>query len=63
MQSVYDIRKLLLKFGTIIYLGDRLADLEMMETELDELFQVNIITKEEYLEAKLILRKEREKTK
>ncbi|UOQ86006.1 YqgQ family protein [Gracilibacillus salinarum] len=63
MQSVYDIRKLLLKFGTIIYLGDRLADLEMMETELDELFQVNIITKEDYLQAKMILKKEREKTK
>ncbi len=63
MDSVYDIRKLLLKFGTIIYIGDRLADLELMEEEINELFQVKMITKVEFLQAKIIITKEKEKIK
>ncbi|QGH34927.1 DUF910 family protein [Gracilibacillus salitolerans] len=63
MDSVYDIRKLLLKFGTIIYIGDRLADLELMEEEINELFQVKMITKDEFLQAKIIITKEKEKIK
>lgn len=59
MESVYDIRKLLLRFGTVIYLGDRLADLELMETEISELYHVNLITKEEFMKARLILAKEK----
>ncbi len=36
MKSVYDIQQLLKKFGTIIYVGDRLGDLELMEMEIKE---------------------------
>ncbi|MFC4404216.1 YqgQ family protein [Gracilibacillus xinjiangensis] len=63
MNSIYDIRKLLLKFGTIIYIGDRLADLELMEEEINELYQVKMITKDQYIQSKILLKKETEKTK
>ncbi|WP_018933849.1 YqgQ family protein [Gracilibacillus lacisalsi] len=63
MDSIYDLRKLLLKFGTIIYIGDRLADLELMEEEINELYQVKVITKEQFLQAKIIITKEKEKIK
>ncbi|MFD2658345.1 YqgQ family protein [Gracilibacillus thailandensis] len=63
MDSIYDLRKLLLKFGTIIYIGDRLADLELMEEEINELFQVKMITKEQFLQGKIIITKEKEKIK
>ena len=39
MKTVYDVQQLLKKFGTIIYIGDRLADLELMEEELKQLYQ------------------------
>ncbi|SFL82242.1 Uncharacterized protein YqgQ [Gracilibacillus orientalis] len=63
MDNVYDLRKLLLKFGTIIYIGDRLADLELMEDEINELYQVKMITKDEFLQAKIIITTEKEKIK
>ncbi|MGN8645476.1 YqgQ family protein [Gracilibacillus sp. HCP3S3_G5_1] len=63
METIYDLRKLLLKFGTIIYIGDRLADIELMEEEINELYQVKVITQEQFLQAKMILTREKEKIK
>ena len=31
MRTIYDVQQLLKRFGTIIYIGDRLADLELIE--------------------------------
>lgn len=58
MKTIYDIQQFLKKFGTIIYIGDRVADLEMMEAELNELFQSQLIEQKEYQTALLILRQE-----
>ncbi|MDC3413393.1 YqgQ family protein [Aquibacillus sp. 3ASR75-11] len=58
MKSVYDVQQLLKKFGAIIYIGDRLADLELMETELKELYTSQCITTEDYQMAILLLRQE-----
>lgn len=58
MKSVYDVRQLLKKFGTIIYIGDRIADLELMEEELIELYQQKMIPSETFLLARSILRDE-----
>jgi uncharacterized protein YqgQ len=63
VNSIYDVRKLLMKFGTIIYIGDRLADLELMVEEITELYQVKVITKEQYISAKLLLSEEINKLK
>ncbi|WP_223591383.1 YqgQ family protein [Neobacillus bataviensis] len=58
MKTVYEIQQFLKKFGTIIYIGDRVADLELMEAELTELFQAQLIEQREYQTALLILRQE-----
>lgn len=58
MKTVYEIQQYLKKFGTIIYIGDRVADLELMESELKELYQSQLIDPKDYASAKLILRHE-----
>ncbi|MBA2873473.1 YqgQ family protein [Thermaerobacillus caldiproteolyticus] len=58
MKTVYDVQQLLKKFGTIIYVGDRLADLELMEEELKELYQSQLVDVKDYQMALLILRHE-----
>jgi uncharacterized protein YqgQ len=58
MKSVYEIQQFLKQYGTIIYIGDRIADLELMEAELKELNQSQLIEPKEYQTAILILRQE-----
>lgn len=58
MKTVYEIQQFLKQFGTIIYIGDRVADMELMETELKELYQSQLIESKEYQTALLILRQE-----
>lgn len=58
MKTVYEIQQYLKQFGTIIYIGDRVADLELMESELKELYQSQLIDSKDYAAAKLILRHE-----
>lgn len=58
MKSVYDIQQYLKRFGSYIYLGDRLADLEMMEFEVRELYSSKLIETKEYQTAILILKHE-----
>ncbi len=58
MKTVYEIQQYLKRFGTIIYIGDRIADLKLMETELKELYQSQLIEPRTYQTALLILRHE-----
>jgi len=58
MKAMIDVQQLLKKFGIIIYTGDRLSDLELMEIEIDELYQYSLISPNEYKLAKLVLKKE-----
>jgi uncharacterized protein YqgQ len=58
MKTIYDIQQLLKRFGTIIYVGDRLADLELMEAELKELYRSQLIETKEFQTALLLLRHE-----
>ncbi|WML30713.1 YqgQ family protein [Neobacillus sp. OS1-32] len=58
MKTIYDIQQYLKQFGTIIYIGDRIADLELMEVELKELYQSQLIEPCEYQSALLLLRHE-----
>ncbi|GFZ77700.1 hypothetical protein GCM10010978_19070 [Compostibacillus humi] len=61
METFYDVQQLLKKFGTIIYTKDRLGDIELMDMEVDELYQFQLISRSDYMQAKLILRKEKRK--
>lgn len=58
MNNVYDIRQYLKKFGTFIYTKDKIGDLQMMESELKELYQAGILPVREYQVARHILRTE-----
>ncbi|MFG6114339.1 Uncharacterized protein YqgQ [Thalassobacillus cyri] len=58
MRTIYDIQQLLKKFGTFIYIGNRLADLELMEEEIKQLHQAQCISNEDYQMAILLLRSE-----
>ncbi|MBB6454270.1 uncharacterized protein YqgQ [Salirhabdus euzebyi] len=58
MNTIYDVQQLLMKFGTIIYIGDRLADLDLMEEEIRELYQSQCLSSRDYQMAILLLRQE-----
>ncbi|HHB1942436.1 TPA: YqgQ family protein [Bacillus cereus] len=61
MVSIYDIQQLLKKFGTIIYTGDRIADLQLMQDELGELNQSQLIDPQDYQTALFLLKQEIQK--
>jgi uncharacterized protein YqgQ len=63
MKTIYDIQQLLKNFGTFIYVGDRIADLELMEEEVRQLFQSTLIDTKDYQMAILLLRQEIQKIK
>lgn len=58
MKSIYDIQQYLKKFGAIIYIGDRIADLELMESEIHELYRSQLMDVRDYQTAVLLLRHE-----
>ncbi|MEH7124525.1 YqgQ family protein [Bacillus sp. JJ1532] len=58
MKTIYDIQQFLKKFGTFIYIGDRVADLELMEAEIMELYQAQLMETKDYQMAILLLRHE-----
>jgi uncharacterized protein YqgQ len=60
MKTLYDVMQLLKSFGTVIYTGDRLADLDLMEDEIKELYKQQFISAKDYSSALLILRQKRQ---
>ncbi|MBS4222429.1 YqgQ family protein [Lederbergia citrea] len=58
MKTVYDVQQMLKKFGIFVYVGDRIADLELMESEIKELYFSHLITKDELHTALAIIRNE-----
>lgn len=63
VKSFYDVQQLLKAYGAIIYMGERLLDIEMMELEVSELYKAKIIEVDTYRDVLLVLRAEREKEK
>lgn len=62
ISTIHDVRQLLKQFGTIIYTGDALGDLELMEEELRELFHKwQMISSDQFRQALGIIWREREK--
>ncbi|ENQ3079937.1 TPA: YqgQ family protein [Bacillus pseudomycoides] len=62
MKTIYDIQQLLKQFGTIIYTGNRVADLQLMGDELRELYKSQLIEPTEYQMALFLLKQEIQKT-
>ncbi|MEI5905855.1 YqgQ family protein [Bacillus spongiae] len=63
MKTIYEIQQLLKNYGTIIYVGERIADLELMEAELNELWRSQLIEPKDYQMGLLLLRTEMQKLK
>lgn len=58
MKNYFDVLQLLKRFGVFIYTGDKKTDLELMLTEVKDLFENGLLIKEDYLAAVLILRQQ-----
>lgn len=58
MRTLYDVQQLLKKYGTFIYVGKRLWDIELMSIELKRIYDQGILDKDDYIQAQLILKKE-----
>lgn len=63
LKTIYDVQQLLKRYGTIIYIGDRIADLELMEEEIKQLYQSTLIEPKDYQMAILLLRQEVQRLK
>lgn len=57
MKTLYDVQALLRRFGTYVYFGDRKAELEFMLSELAELYAGEMMTREDFLTATMIVKK------
>lgn len=58
MKTLYDVQQLLKRFGIVVYMGNRLYDIEMMKIELSQIYQAGLMDKMDYIQAELILRRE-----
>lgn len=58
MNDYFSVLQLLKRFGIYVYTGDRKADIEMIQSEVKDLFDNGLLMQEDYLQALLILRKE-----
>nr|WP_263313172.1 YqgQ family protein [Mammaliicoccus sp. Marseille-Q6498] len=59
MENLYDVQQLLKKFGYIIYFKDEEDRLEMMEQEIKAMYKAMLISKETFLQARLIINQRR----
>ncbi|PJN90887.1 YqgQ family protein [Bacillus sp. mrc49] len=58
MKTYYDLQQYLKRFGTFIYMGDRVAELEMMETEIREIHRMQMMDTKDYQMAILLIRQQ-----
>ena len=63
MKNMIDVYELLKQFGTFIYTGNRIGDLELIEDEMKELYKSKMIEPAQYQSAILIIRHEISKLK
>lgn len=56
---MYDVLQLLKKYHIFIYTGNRDADLDLMEMELEELYDAKIVPEKDFIQAQLLIRREK----
>jgi uncharacterized protein YqgQ len=56
--SLLEVKEVLRRFQIVVYTGNRMDDLVLMEQELDDLYQEQLIERDEYFKLKAILRRE-----
>ncbi|KKB37283.1 hypothetical protein QY97_00448 [Bacillus thermotolerans] len=57
---MWDVQQLLKRFGIFVYVGNRLADLELMEREIRDLYELQLIDVKDFQLAILVLRREQQ---
>jgi len=58
MKDYYGVLQLLKRFGIYVYTGDKKTDIEMIQSEVKDLYDNGLLMQEDYLQAVLILREE-----
>ncbi|MEK5038846.1 YqgQ family protein [Sporosarcina sp. FSL K6-3457] len=58
MKDYFGVLQLLKRFGIYVYTGDRHVDIDMVQSEVKDLYDSGLLMQEDYLQAMLILRKE-----
>jgi len=58
LNSMYDVQQKLKQFGVFVYTGSRLSDLQLIDLEIKELYKYSLITKEEFMLAKMVIHRE-----
>jgi uncharacterized protein YqgQ len=56
--SLLEVKEVLRRFQIVVYTGNRMDDLILMEQELDDLYHEQLIERDEYFKLKAILRRE-----
>ncbi len=59
LNTFYDVLQLLKKYGFIIYFDNKDDMLEMIEQEIQTLYRHELITREEFLQSKLLINQRR----
>lgn len=58
MKDLLGVIKFLKRFGIYVYAGNRKDDIDLMRSEVKDLYDHGLISEEDYLTATLILRSE-----
>ncbi|MFC5591006.1 YqgQ family protein [Sporosarcina soli] len=58
MNDYFDVLQLLKRFGIYIYTGNQKADIEMIQSEVKDLYDTGLLMQEDYLQALVVLRNE-----
>lgn len=58
LKTFYDVQQFLKGYGTIIYTGNRLGDIELMSEEIRELRDSMLIDDESFKQANLVFQEE-----
>ncbi|EIM5183131.1 YqgQ family protein [Staphylococcus pseudintermedius] len=59
LNTFYDVLQLLKKFGCIIYFDNKGDMLEMIEQEIQTLYRHELITRDEFVQSKLLINQRR----
>jgi len=62
MKNLLSIIHLLKRFGIYVYTGNRKDDIDLMKSEVKDLYDSGLLQQDDYLKAILILRSEWEKS-
>ncbi|WEG72976.1 YqgQ family protein [Vagococcus intermedius] len=58
--TLYDVQQLLKNYGSVVYVGKRLWDIEMMAIEIDSLYRAQVLDLKTYQIVKGVLLREHE---